>query len=86
MTSQFCNDVLKFLRSEYSDAYKFTIELYEQMHSCTAELKIKSSGFTRIISKCYMNYFYELYKHGDFISERNQFRWQKELIDLIEGG
>jgi hypothetical protein len=32
-----------------------------------------------------MNYFYELYKGNKFIKERNQYLWQKELIDLIEG-
>lgn len=85
MIKQFCVDVLKFLESEYNDSYRFTIELSEQMHSCTAELKIKSGGFTRIIASSYLNYFYELYKHNEFIEERKQYRWQKELIDLIEG-
>ena len=86
MKERFCKDVLNFLKSEYNDAYEFTIELKQGQFYDTIELKIKLGDFMRIIIDSYMNYFYELYRHGDFIADRNQFVWQKELIDLIEGG
>ena len=86
MKAQFCKEVLEFLKSEYSDAYEFNINLYEDQFRWQAELKIKSGNFTRIISNCYMKYFYNLYlQDTSIIQERNQFKWQKELIDLIEG-
>jgi hypothetical protein len=75
MIKQFCKDVLKFLKSEYSDSYTFEIELTEQRYSCVAELKIKTQGFTRIIHSSYLNYFFELYRHQDYIEERKQFKW-----------
>ena len=83
--SQFCKDVLDFLKSEYSDAYEFTIELETDRFKEFIQLKIKSGQFIRKITAGYMNYFYELYKDNKFIKERNQYLWQKELIDLIEG-
>ena len=83
---RFCEDVLEFLTSEYGDAYAFYIELTHLNHGPReATLKIKSGNFTRIITSSYMNYFYELYEHREYVQERNQGRWQKELIDLIEG-
>ena len=83
--SLFCKDVLDFLNSEYSDAYEFTIELEIDRFKEFIQLKIKSGQFIRKITAGYMGYFYELYKRNEFIEERNQYRWQKELIDLIEG-
>lgn len=85
MTKQFCEDVLKFLKSEYNDGYEFNIELKQDLWSSTVELKIKSGGFTNTIISSYMSYFFELYRQKEFIEERSQFKWQKELIDLIEG-
>ena len=85
---QFCQEVLKFLESEYDDSYRFEIEyriarppIYEM-----AELTI-------IYSPCYklkivndsMQYLFGWYINGEFIKERDQYRWQKELIDMIEG-
>lgn len=83
--TRFCKDVLDFLQSKYSDAYEFTIELKRGHIKEYALLKIKSGYFIKSITSCYMNYFYELYKGNEFIEERNQYLWQKELIDLIEG-
>lgn len=81
---QFCKDVLDFLESEYNDAYEFKLELKETMTSQNAELRIKSNSYTRIIANCYMQYFYKRYLEKEYLQENNQFRWQKELIDLIE--
>ena len=85
MNVNFCKDVLKFLKARFGDCYEFNIELSESMNLCSAELKIKSCGLTRIISKCYMNYFYELYHHEEIIQETGKLRWQQELVDIIEG-
>ena len=85
MKEKFCIDVLNFLKSEYNDSYEFNIELLRDRFSCTVALKIKSGNFTRVVVDSYMNYFFELYKQNEFMEERKQFRWQKELVDLIEG-
>jgi hypothetical protein len=82
---QFCKDLLDFLWSEYNDAYEFKLELRETMTSEQAELRIRSDNYTRVIASCYMQYFYRVYLEKEYIQERKQFKWQKELIDLIEG-
>ena len=82
---QFCQEVLKFLRSEYQDSYIFEIEYYQSPEAEKMELQIKTSGLIRKISNNYMNHFYYLYCEGIFLEDHKQFEWQKELIDLIEG-
>ena len=83
---QFCEEVLKFLRSEYSDAYKFEIEHRVSILSNVAELTINVGyGYKVKVSKELMSSLFELYCDGEFIEERKQYRWQKELIDIIEG-
>jgi hypothetical protein len=32
-----------------------------------------------------MQYIFSWYINGAYMGERNQYRWQKELIDMIEG-
>lgn len=86
MKTSFCEEILKFLKSEYNDSYEFSVEMKRDRFTCSIELKIKTGGFTRIITSSYMEYFYELYRRRDYLEERDQFRWQKELIDLVEGG
>lgn len=84
---RFCKEVLEFLRSEYNDAYEFNLEVFRSLcNEDMIELKIKiGQGYiVRVTSYC-MKYIFSLYKAGEFIEERKQFRWQKELIDLIEG-
>jgi hypothetical protein len=83
---EFCKQVLDFLRAEYQDAYTFEIEYYESFAVNDSVLRIKNSGFIRTISNEYMNYFYSLYRQGQLLEDRKQYLWQKELIDLIEGG
>jgi hypothetical protein len=85
MKTQFCEDILKFLKSEYNDSYEFSIEEKLNQFSSTIELRIKSGGYTRIIINNYMDYFHELYRRREYLEDRDQFRWQKELIDLVEG-
>jgi hypothetical protein len=52
-----------------------------------AELKIKMSPhYSLIVSNDSLQYLFGWYLSGDFIKERNQYCWQKELIDMIEGG
>ena len=82
---RFCQEVLKFLKSEYQDSYTFEIEYYQTFDKEAAELLIKTAGLIRKISDSYMNHFYCLYCEGRFLEDRKQFEWQKELIDLIEG-
>lgn len=89
---QFCEDVLKFLRSEYDDKYGFDIELYRVMpdglirNNERAELTVSMSPYYKLkITRDSMDYLFGWYLNGEFIEERNQYRWQKELIDMIEG-
>ena len=84
---KFCEEVLKFLESEYGDAYKFSIEHYVGLRKIdeTVELTISTPPYKRIIDCAAMYYLFGWYRDGHFIEERNQYRWQKELIDMIEG-
>lgn len=84
MTNQFCKDVLKFLKSGYSDAYEINLELTQNRFTNSVELKIKSGGFTLKINSDYMHYLFELYRTSVCLPENNQLKWQKELSDLIE--
>ena len=88
--------MLNFLRSEYDDSYKFEIERQttismELMRGDAVNGKVELIVST---SPCYklrivndnMQHLFSLYRTGEFIEERGQYCWQKELIDMIEGG
>lgn len=85
---QFCKDVLDFLQSEYSDAYEYDLEVSRSLHSSdTVELKIKvNPGYKIKINDYCMQYLFSVYRSGKYFQERHQRQWQKELVDLIEGG
>jgi hypothetical protein len=88
--NQFCKEVIKFLHSEYNDAYIFELErrctIAKSWESDDIELIIKINPNYKIKIPCgSMNHIFELYKTGDYIEERKQYLWQKELIDMIEG-
>ena len=86
---KFCEDVLEFLISEYNDYYQFFITCQTTIWDIDddVELMIKVTPKYKIrISNDLMRYIFGLYLNGEFIHERNQYRWQKELIDMIEGG
>ena len=90
---QFCEEVLKFLQSEYNDSYRFDIECHVTVPADISS-GYESAKLTITITPCYklvivndsMQWLFSLYLTGEFIEERKQFRWQKELIDMIEGG
>lgn len=85
---QFYKDVIDFLKSEYSDGYEYNLDVSRSLYSPDIiELKIKiGHGFVVKITNNSMQYVYCLYRQGTFIEERNQYAWQKELVDMIEGG
>ena len=86
---KFCKNVLDFLQSEYDDSYRFEIEyrIARQPVGEMAELTIVvSPNYKLKIVNDSMYYLFGWYLNGEFIEERNQYRWQKELIDMIEGG
>lgn len=90
---QFCEEVLKFLKSEYNDAYQFEIECHLVVppqilpNKYRAELTIKMNpGYNLKIVNESMQYLFGYYLSGEFLKDREQYRWQKELIDMIEGG
>lgn len=91
--SSFCYDVLEFLESEYNDSYRFEIKRWVALpgqliagNNEKAELTIKfNCCCSLIIVDENMQYLFGRYRDGEFIEERNCYRWQKELIDMIEG-
>lgn len=86
---QFCEEVLKYLQSEYEDSYLFDIELRKARRPIDdmAELTITiSPNYKLKIVNDSMQYIFGLYIIGEYLGERNQYRQQKELIDMIEGG
>lgn len=84
---QFCKDVITFLESEYSDAYYFNLTAHQEITGIKyIELKIRvDNHYTKIISDKVMEYIYQLYAGSDYLDDRKQYKWQKELIDMIEG-
>lgn len=91
---QFCKDVLDFLNSEYGDSYSFEIKRrivcppkLNVADNESVELIVKMSRTYQLVIVDYsMKYLFGIYRDGEYIGERNQYRWQKELIDMIEGG
>ena len=89
----FCEKVIDFLQSEYNDGYSFKIERYMALppefrpfNKERIELKIDISPRYRItICDDSMRYLFKLYLEGEFLEDRKQYRWQKELVDMIEG-
>jgi len=88
MTTQFYNDVLKFLHSTYSENYKFNINVTKGLlGEDTAELVVEAgNGLVIKASNVYMKYIFNEYESERFLQERKIFSWQKELIDITEGG
>jgi hypothetical protein len=90
---QFCEEVLKYLKSEYDDSYQFEIKCWlccpphlGVPNNEKAELAIRMNrGYRYIITDRSMQYLFGWYRDGEYIGERNQYRWQKELVDMIEG-
>lgn len=92
MIEHFCNKVIEFLKSEYQDSYVFRIE--QRVITPPAilpnnekiELTVLINPMYKIkITNDSMQYIFNLYCNSEFIEERGQYRWQKELIDMIEG-
>ena len=91
--NQFCADVLAFLQSEYSDAYEYKLEKHVALPPQFAQHSFPKVELSVKFGPCYilkvsnknMQYLFSLYNSGEFIEERQQMRWQKELIDMIEG-
>lgn len=92
--NQFCKDVIDFLMSEYGDAYEYHIEKHITLppyldpngFSTKVELWVKFNPcYTLKIVNENMQYLFSLYNAGEYIQERKQWQWQKELIDMIEG-
>ena len=85
---EFCEKALVFLKSEYSDSYDFEIDLYKELdeQEDKIELKIRvNNSYKILVTPEYMQHIFLVYNSGEFITDRNQYAWQKELIDIIEG-
>ena len=85
--NQFCKNVINFLQSEYSDGYNFNITARHELSGLKEiELVIKvGTNYTIIVGNTTMQYLFNLYHQGEYIAERKQWLWQKELIDILEG-
>ena len=92
--SEFCEDVVEFLESEYNDSYRFEVRRWVAMpcgliqgNNEKAELVIKMGPhYQLVVVNENMQYLFGRYRDGEFIEERGQYLWQKELVDMIEGG
>ena len=74
---QFCEEVLKYLQSEYEDSYLFDIELRKARRPIDdmAELTITiSPNYKLKIVNDSMQYIFGLYIIGEYLGERNQYR------------
>lgn len=93
LINNFCRAVIDFLQAEYSDAYEYKLEKHLALPPSFApfsfpkvELWVKlGPHFTLKVVDENMQYLFGLYRSGDYIEERKQFVWQKELVDMIEG-
>lgn len=93
MVQQFCKDVISFLESEYSDDYSFKIKrrvtipnIRGNGFDTTCELEIKvSPNYVIQVTTDKMQQIFDLYCSKEYLGYRNQYTWQKELIDIIEG-
>lgn len=84
---EFCKQLLEFLQSEYGDGYDFQCDVFNDV-TCgeDAQLEINfSSSYRVIVGRNSMKYLFGLWKSNRYVEERNQYLWQKELIDIIEG-
>lgn len=85
--NQFCKDVLDFLHSEYDDSYEYRIERTTSINTedeLLLTVKICQGYYLKADNRTMM-FIYGCYRAGEYLGERNQYRWQKELIDVIEG-
>lgn len=85
--NQFCLDVLEFLNNEYDDSYEYSIERTKKLNAedeLVLTIKFCRGYFIKADNRSMM-FVYGCYRSGEYIGERNQYRWQKELIDIIEG-
>ena len=82
----FCNEVLAFLESEYSDGYCFKIIYTKSYNNGLEEVELfckYSESFILKVDASRMNSIYKFYKSKQIDESRSQFRWQTELIDII---
>ena len=83
---QFCEDILKFLKNEYDESYVFSLERCITLNDVDAvKLVIDCGHYKTVLNERVMWYIFGCYRSQEYIGERNQYRWQKELIDIIEG-
>ena len=92
---QFRKDILNFLESEYNDAYTFRFEVWAGTPKlvngklkCEEQnnLRIKiTPQYERYINDDGVKYILNFYNSKEYLEDRKQYRWQKELIDMIEG-
>lgn len=84
---KFCEDVLKFLRARYGDAYDFEIEASCKLDGLAyAMLTIKiATGFTIKVTEKYMHFIFIEYSEGTrSLEDANLYLWQEELINIVE--
>jgi hypothetical protein len=93
LMDNFCRSVIDFLQAEYSDAYEYKLEKHVALPPSFApysfpkvELWVKfDPHYTLKVANDNMQYLFHLYNSGEYIEERGQYLWQKELVDMIEG-
>lgn len=89
---KFSTAVLEFLKEKYTTDYSFTIEKEQspsdksyQNERMTLVIEMTPQYKITVVDAT-LRHLYKLYKSGSYVEERNQYTWQKELVDIIDKG
>lgn len=88
MTLEFLIELRKYLESEYNYDFGFTqdINVVEDADSLNLEIRDKDNcKLIKVIPSDIILDIFELWRKKEIITERNQYTWQKEIIDCVEG-
>ena len=88
MTLNFLTESKKYLESEYNYDFGFVQNVNAAEDADGLNLEIRDKYNHKLIKTIPSNVILEIFKLWDkkeFIEERNQYVWQKEIIDCIEG-
>lgn len=88
MFNNFMCECVKYLHTQYPDSYTFEIEAYTGLEydESFGKMKIFHKGtYIKEIEDSLMQNIFFQWLRPTYIQERQQYDWQKELVDLIEG-
>lgn len=85
---KFYKELDSFIRTTYSDHFHCEWEIDSRLEMFTKEkLHIYyDDKYLRTISSRDIEHLLFLFAGGEYIEERQMYLWQKELVDILEGG